>query len=339
MKIRVLGVCAGNGVCLYPFKRIPKFEILGNIEPRQVFYDKTQFQWNLNFPGIPQAKKLELFRNPDIIIGHPDCGHSSILRCSRAKKNISAQGNVSVDLYFMAIQLHKPKIALMENLPGFLNTYSKEDLELQFPKYHIITHISSVMAYGNSQRTRERLVILFIKKNLDIRWRKIFRLPDYSDKAQFAEAFDLGLKEEPLFGHIREPLLKEANMIYGPYKKITYEHAKALWNTKYKFFSKWPVGGKMKNQPGVNKNLKGKYPFTVRKQNRQFNTRGDVLSPREMASIQGIPKSFKMEILPIPIQDKERIYWLNKWRTTVTKTMPYDIAKWFAKKSLKALTS
>lgn len=348
--ISVLGICAGNGVCLLPFKRLGRFEILGNIEPRSVFYDKTDYQWSLNFPNIIKGRTINdvheriryspgLQHPPDIIIGHPDCGHASILRLSRAKKNISAKDNESLNTYIQGVKTHQPKLFLMENLPGLLNTYSKEDFKDIFPEYNLIFHVSSVMAYGNSQKSRERLVIVGIRKNLKVNYKKLFRLPDYSDRAKTAEHFEIGDDMDQLFGHIREPLEKECNLILGDKKKITYSKARLVWLTKYKGLTKWPVGGKMKNQPGVNRMVSGKYPFTVRKQNRQFGIYGNVLSPREMAMIQGLPKSFRMDILPLGIDDKNLIYWINKWRVTVTKTMPYEIALWFARKSIRAFDS
>src|SRR6478736_4201241 len=97
-RLKVLGLCAGNGVCLFPFKK-KSFKIIANIEPRQVFYDKLGIQWAKNFGTTPQCKTKIRKLNPDIIIGHPDCGHASVLRLSRAKKNINAASNESLTLF------------------------------------------------------------------------------------------------------------------------------------------------------------------------------------------------------------------------------------------------
>jgi asparagine synthase (glutamine-hydrolysing) len=50
----------------------------------------------------------------------------------------------------------------------------------------------------------------------------------------------------------------------------------------------------MKNLPGVYRNLANEYPLTARKQNRQFNSLGYIMSPRELARIQGLPDDFKI---------------------------------------------
>ena len=83
----------------------------------------------------------------------------------------------------------------------------------------------------------------------------------------------------------------------------------------------------MNNQPGVTRNIAGKFPTTMRKQNRQFTTEGDVLSPREMANIQGVPEEFKLYMNP-----NKPVYWLNKARASVTKCAPYEISAYFLKK-------
>lgn len=326
---KVLGICAGNGVCLIPFKT-DRFKIIGNIEPRPVFYDKKNLQWDLNFPGIPQDRAYSTIYNPDIIIGHPDCGHASILRLSRAKTNVSAKNNVSLQVFIHSIGAFRPKAFLMENLPGLLKTYSEDDFRDHWPEYDLKFHISSVANYGNSQVSRERLVIVGIRKDLETKG--FFRLPEYNSLVRLSPEFELGDGENIRIGHVREPLAKTCNLYYKDKRQITYALAQHLWNTDFDYTSKWPVGGKMKNQPGVSRNMITKPPFTVRKQNRQFGTTGLVLSPREMANIQGVPSTFH-----IKIDVKDKIYWLNKWRLTVTKTMPVEIADWFSKKVLKTL--
>ena len=94
---------------------------------------------------------------------------------------------------------------------------------------------------------------------------------------------------------------------------------------EYKDKKKWPVNqGNLRNQPGVYRNFAEDLPLTVRKQNRQFNHRGDMLTPREMARIQGLPDHFK-----IWYDEDQHYYCINKGRTTIAKTPPYEISKWF----------
>lgn len=333
--LNVLGVMAGNGVCLYPFHRHPKFNVIGNWEIRGVFYDKKQNQWEANFPNVLQTRQFpRKLSKVDLIIGHPDCGDSSVLRMSRAKKAGEVADNQSITGFFNSITHFKPKVALMENLPGLLKTYSKEMIQELYPEYHIIIHNSSVSHYLNSQVSRKRLVIIWVSKKVDKSFLKYFKLPKESlDALATSEIFEEGVKEIPDICHVREDISKTCNLYYEDKRQITYKEAQFIWLNHMKG-SRWHVGGKMNNQPGVSMNQIGQYPFTVRKQNRQFGTTGLVLSPREMANIQGVPKSFKLIFY-----EGQRNYWINKGRLTVTKTMPYDIANWFKLKVLKLVNN
>lgn len=326
-KLNVLGIMAGNGVCLYPFRKY--FNIMGNYELRGVFYDKDQEQWKANFPNVEQNRHPRRYKKRvDVIIGHPDCGDSSVLRMSRAKKAGSVKDNESITEFIQSIVEYNPDFWLMENLPGLLKTFDREYFEEKFPNYHIIIHEASVAHFGNSQISRKRLVIIGLSKKYPVKACKYFRLPqiDYS-KLSFSQDFELGEKDNPNICHVREDLHKTANLYYLEQRKIPYAKAHILWNTKFKGQARWHVGGKMNNQPGVSRNLPDSFPLTVRKQNRQFGTQGLVLSPREMANIQGVPKSYKLVY-----KKGQKNYWINKGRLTVTKTMPYEIGRWFANK-------
>jgi site-specific DNA-cytosine methylase len=318
-KLNVLGVMGGNGVCLYPFLRSKRFNILGNWEIRPVFYDRHTEQWQSNFQDIPQHREFRQYKNVDVIIGHPDCGDSSILRMSRAKVKGVVADNKSITGFITAVKKFKPKYFLLENLPGFLDTYSIEDLgEAMGGDYAMEAWVESVSIWGNSQRTRKRLVIIGSLIETES-----FKLPK-NVELKYSEFFELGPEIREDICHVRESMDKTANLTWEGYNKIPYRTAEYIWNTQYAGKSRWHVGGKMNNQPGVTRNLPGTFPTTVRKQNRQFGTEGLVLSPREMANIQGVPQDFKLVY-----HSNNDVYWLNKARTTVTKTMPYEIAHWF----------
>lgn len=328
-KLKVLGVTAGNGVCLFPFKNAEEFEIIGNVEPRGVFYDKHQEQWEANFPNITQYRipPVKVGR-VDIIIGHPDCGDSSILRMSRAKKKGDVKANTSINLFLNMITAHQPQYWLMENLPGFLDSHSMGELQSLYPDYTILPSVKSVAAWGNSQVTRKRLVIVGVK-NPSIQKFFILKEPP-TGQLKYSKAFELGEHERPEICHVREPITKLTNLYYKHLRQITYSKAQKVWLNEH-LGPRWPVGGKMKNQPGVSRNMLDGYPFTVRKQNRQFGTSGLVLSPREMANIQGVPRSFELVF-----HEGQRIYWINKARLTVTKSMPYEVGRWFMFKIVRA---
>ena len=80
--LKVLGVSAGQGALLFPFKE----NLVANIEPRAVFHTKNEEQWKLNFGDTPFLRN-ELPDNikADVIISSPDCGASSIMRLYKVK--------------------------------------------------------------------------------------------------------------------------------------------------------------------------------------------------------------------------------------------------------------
>ena len=99
-KLKVLGVSAGAGILLFPFRK----NLIANIETRGVFYTKGLEQWKLNFGGIPYYKD-ETFPDckPDIILSSPDCGASSIMRLSKVKELGNPQENKSLNLVIQSI--------------------------------------------------------------------------------------------------------------------------------------------------------------------------------------------------------------------------------------------
>ena len=81
-RIRVLGVCGAQGALLFPLKRY----LIGNVEPRAVFHSRGEEQWYANFDKIPFVREIEQLPSrflkesayPDVIVGSPSCGHSSV---------------------------------------------------------------------------------------------------------------------------------------------------------------------------------------------------------------------------------------------------------------------
>ena len=321
--MKILGICGGNGVILHPFKKY----LVGNVEPRAVFHTQNNTQWKLNFGNIPMYKGDLPDIKVNVIIGAPDCGHSSVLSYSRAKKLSNPANNKSLSLYIKAIKKYKPKIFLMENLDKALKNYPSLLNTLQ-ENYDCITLIKSVSYWGNSQKTRIRLIIVGVRKNhkngtdLLSKLNRVPKIKNLKNTQELLEGLDtINIK----LGNVREPYDYEIPLYYRGKRKMTTLKAKKLWNSVFKNKTRWEVNmDRMKNQPGVYRNLAKDLPKTVRKQNRQFNPVGDMLTPREIARIQGIPDSFKIHIGPDKL-----LYWINKGRATCAKTPPYEIGQWF----------
>lgn len=321
MKLRILGCCGGNGVILHPIRK----NLICNIEPRSLFHTPHQIQWRLNF-DVPFDKDLSirLPRNSvDVIMGAPDCGHSSILSYSRAKKLSDPKENISLTFYIGQIAYYKPKIFMMENLPKMAEVV---DLEDSFPEYDLRIFNESVSAWGNSQFSRVRLVVIGIRKDLDLTGFPI-ELPNLGEYhyKNVNELFEGLGKLNGSCCHVRESDDYTIPLYIDGKRKISVKEAREIWRTRFKNSTRWEVEDeKMKNQPGVYRIFGDGYPLTVRKANRQFGPDGNMLTPREIARIQGVPDSFKLWY-----DGASSLYCINKARTTVAKTPPYEIGNWF----------
>ena len=129
--------------------------------------------------------------------------------------------------------------------------------------------------------------------------------------------------------HIREDINDIITLYAG--KKLRLDEIQAQWLFEFPDSKRWVVKDrKFTTAPGVYRNLPNEYPLTARKANRQFNHDGLMMTPRELARIQGIKDSFKLHY-----NKQQKGYWINKGRVTVAKTPPYEVGLWFFKRIKK----
>lgn len=344
MKLKVLGISAGNGVLLYPFKK----HVVANIEIRPAFQTEGDAQWNLNFPHANLYKKRDMqgrllwpgFQDIDAIVGHPDCGAGSVLRLAKSKAYTTSRGNESVDLYFDAVNHYKPKFFLFENLVAFFNSYPKKELREIFKGYKLKFFTGPVTQWGNSQIGRKRLVIVGIREDQIIHSRA-FKLPkqesiELSTAGALQKLLRQQLKQfskEELF-HLREPDKTVMHMERN-WRRLTLAEIREEWNKPENLRTKsWNAAthgkGRMKTLPGVYRNRAEDLPRAVLRNNRQFDPEGNIMSPRQLANIQGLPTDFKLYYNP-----EKLTTCLNKARVTIAKSPPHDIGHWFYRKIRK----
>lgn len=333
-EVKVIGVNAGLGVALFPFKN----NLLLNIENRGVFHTKNSEQWEANFRGIPLYERLhlnkDLIKKIDILISSPDCGSGSILRLSRAKQYGNHKENHSLLMFFEAVDFYKPKIFLFENLEALFKSLPEKDFDTLLGDYRLIKHTASVKHFGNSQVNRKRLVIVGIRRDLPKKLLKYFKLPDYSNRIKDCQSIygDLGIEPNIELCHVREPQSDVISIHAG--KRMSIAEITDTWNGALRGKSRWHLfypGYKFTTAPGVYKNPATAYPATARKANRQFDHLGLMLSPRQLARVMGVPDKFKLHF------DTARPgYWINKGRTCVTKGMVYEVSKWFKRQLIKS---
>lgn len=321
--ITVIGVSSGLGVSLFPFQG----SVVANIEQRGIFHTPKNEQWELNFPNVPLIKELsDLYPEitADAIISSPDCGSGSILRMSRAKVWGDHKQNKSLLRFFQSTNIYNPKFFLFENLDGLFRSFSEEEFRKELPNYRLVIHIASVAHFGNSQKNRKRLIIVGIRKDLPEKLDKFFKLPRYKEPKTCKELYgDLSKVIDAEFGQIREKL-SESVSIHAR-RRITFGEIRNEWMNRLYGKKRWSVENEsFSSAPGVYRNLKGSFPATVRKFNRQFDHNGLTLTPRQVARIQGVPDTFKIYINPNKLNHS-----INKARAVLTKSPPYEISEWF----------
>lgn len=332
-KLRVLGVCAGQGALLFPFRE----NLLGNIEIRGVFHTNCESQWKLNFGDIPFYKGFclqEFDEKVDIIISSPDCGSSSVMRLSKVKELGNPKDNRSLNLVISSILKYKPKIFLIENLPRLLSLLPKNFFEETFKDYKLIFHERSVFDYGNSQISRKRLVIIGVHKKTGKKYLNAFN-EVFQVKNPTITRNLLNDYQNPLNYNIPiEKTLAMYDYRKLPEKKnLTVKKIQLLWNSDFKNEKKWPIKtAKMSTLPGVYRLELDKPPLTLRPADRQFRPDGYPLGILDFKAIMGFPKAYK-----IFMDEGNYLYWLNKARYTIAKGSVYEISVWF-KRCIKKIS-
>lgn len=325
-KFNVLGVCAGGGALLLPFK---DHKIVANIEPRHYFHYKEDLQWWMNFGKVPFLKEgMDPNWKVDIIVGSPDCGASSIMRLSKSKQLGDPKNNESINLMLSSINLYKPKIFLIENLPRLVSILNGDFWEEEFPEYTLTMHTVSVMDFGNSQKSRERSVIIGVRKDqpekLQKAFKKVFRVAKpklvYELLADFKDPENYNIPRRKILAMYDYRLLPEKT-------NLTVRQIHKLWKEDFSGEYKWPIKtAKMHTLPGVYRLREDRYPLTVRPADRQFRPDGWPLGIKDFKRIMGFPEDFKILIDP-----NDYLATLNKARYTLCKGSVCEVGIWFKK--------
>lgn len=319
---KILGVCGAQGALLYPLRRW----LIGNIEPRGVFHTPNEEQWRLNFGEVPFVKSLDALKidNPDMIVGSPSCGHSSVFSYSRKKTLGKPREDVCLNLFLSCVKKFTPRIFVMENLPKLLDLIPLPEWEANLPGYKFIVHSHSVSAFGNSQTSRKRLLLVGIRAD-STKFEKYFSRIFSGRRERFLTCDISGMIRPEL--NYRETGDRKLSMYkyWDPNRTtLTVDEVHELWNGKFKQEFKWPMRTqKMKTLPGVYRNRNWAPPLTLRPSNRQFNPEGWPMGLEEFRVIMGFPKRFK-----VWFDESNPTYWLNKGRNALSKGAVYEIGLW-----------
>lgn len=324
-QLKVLGISAGQGALLYPFKK----NLIANIEPRTVFHTKNEEQWKLNFGDIPFLKGgLNQDWKPDIILSSPDCGASSIMRLSKVKQLGKPEENKSLNLVIEAVNLYQPKVFLIENLPKLIDLMPIDFFKASCPGYSFHFHCHSVMDFGNSQASRKRLVIVGVKeskKKLFNKFANIFQVDIPKVSRELLEPAYFDGDNENYMPPLDKTLAMYDYRLLPVKKNLTVKKIHKLWIKDFKNERKWPIKTKkMHTLPGVYRLDPDRYPMTLRPADRQFRPDGYPIGIEDYKNLMGFPKKFK-----VYMDKSEYQYWLGKARYTLAKGSVYQVGIWF----------
>lgn len=322
--MKILGVCAGGGALLLPFR---DQVIIANIEPRVVFHYPGEPTWRLNFGDVPFLREgLDPNWKPDVIVGSPDCGASSIMRLSKTKELGDPKNNASINLVLSSIDLYKPKVFMIENLPRLVSILNDDFWAENFPDYALTMHTASVMDFGNSQKSRQRSIIVGVrrdqKEGLQRAFRRIFRV----NKPKKVDDLLCKYKDKKNYNIPRNKKVAMYDYRKLPEKEnLTIRQIHRLWIGDFQDEYKWPIKtAKMKTLPGVYRLKEDHYPLTVRPADRQFRPDGWPLGIEDFKAIMGFPKDFE-----VFIDQNNYLATLNKARYTLAKGSVCEVGIWF----------
>lgn len=322
--MKILGVCAGGGALLLPFR---DQVIIANVEPRVVFHYPGEPTWRLNFGDVPFLREgLDPNWKPDVIVGSPDCGASSVMRLSKTKKLGNPKDNESINLVLSSIDLYKPKVFLIENLPRLVSILNGTFWDEHFPNYELTMHTVSVMDFGNSQKSRKRSIIIGVRKDQDKSLIKAFKR--VFKVAQVKKVYELlaDIKDPENYNIPRRKTVAMYDYRLLPEKNnLTIRQIHRLWIGDFQDEYKWPIKtARMKTLPGVYRLKEDHYPLTVRPADRQFRPDGWPLGVKDYKRIMGFPEDFTVFI------DKNNyLATLNKARYTLCKGSVCEVGIWF----------
>ncbi len=202
-KLRVLDLFCGCGGFSLGFE-CAGFDVVGGVE-----IDKwAAATYSTNFPhaktitrnieGITNDEVLELFGNVDVIIGGPPCqgfSHSNIVN-----QDPKDPRNSLFQQWIRFVSILRPKICLMENVPGLLNSVTESGLkvikliEKSLEDIGYLSNYSCLNAvdFGVPQY-RERLFIVGALPNLHSSWR--WPTPTHSMDASMISLFGPTMKK------------------------------------------------------------------------------------------------------------------------------------------------
>lgn len=172
MKFTAVGVTCGIGSLLVGARKAG-FDVTGNIEWRRYYHKKDAFGQNTfeaNFPGAVfphkiddlELDEIERLMKPDLAMGHPECGHFSLLNMMNNRDLVNDPADIP--LFVDLINRLQPKFFVMDDLPDSFVAFPMAEYVKRLPNYDLFPEWISNWGYGNIQKHRNRMFMLGAQK-------------------------------------------------------------------------------------------------------------------------------------------------------------------------------
>ena len=147
------------------------FDIVGNVEWRKYYHVKDDRGRNTfleNFQGAEFPRSVEQmteeqfkkFSNPDLALGHPECGNFSQLSGANKDRKEKLFDPADIPLFVDIIAKFKPRFFVMDDLPRSFMAYPMSKYAEKLPEYDLFPEWISNWGYGNVQKGRNRMFML-----------------------------------------------------------------------------------------------------------------------------------------------------------------------------------
>ena len=165
-----VGITCGIGSLLVGAKAAG-FKVAGNVEWRKYYHHQDETERNTfteNFPGaifpnsVEQMTEEEFrkFSNPDIALGHPECGNFSVLNGAHKDRLNMMLDPADIPLFVDLVAKLKPRFFVMDDLPKSFMAYPMAKYAEKLPDYDLYPEWISNWGYGNVQKNRNRMFML-----------------------------------------------------------------------------------------------------------------------------------------------------------------------------------
>jgi DNA (cytosine-5)-methyltransferase 1 len=193
MPLKAVGITCGIGSMLVGARQAG-FDIVGNVEWRKYYHEKDDRGRNTfreNFPGSRFIERMtdeefEKFSNPDLALGHPECGNFSQLSGANADKDARLLDPADIPLFVDLVARLRPKYFVMDDLPKSFMAFPMAEYAARLPDYDLYPEWISNWGYGNIQKSRNRMFMLGSLKSE--RW--AFRPGEFSHASTVHQALE-----------------------------------------------------------------------------------------------------------------------------------------------------